>query len=111
MELNESGCGEGHKHSAKKFRVRIKRHSFRLFPFWEFDALLRYPLPLWSIGIISLRGNVKLNLAAQSVAGKILISKSLGVDDGSFRLSLAPWKSSAFSLCAARADVTSGCGN
>jgi hypothetical protein len=65
----------------------------------------------WSIGIISLWANVKLNLGAQSDAGKILISKSLGVADVRLRLPLAPWKSSAFSLHAARADVTLGCGN
>jgi hypothetical protein len=54
---------------------------------------------------------VKLDLVAQLVAGKILISKSLGEDHARSRLPLAPWKSSAFSLRAARADVTLGCGN
>jgi hypothetical protein len=49
----------------------------------------------WSIGIIGLHGNMKVNLVAQAVAGKILISKSLGVADGKFRLPLAPSKSSA----------------
>ena len=54
---------------------------------------------------------MKLNLVTQSVTGKILISKSLSVAVGKFRLPIVPWKSSAFSLCGARADVTLGCGN
>ena len=70
-----------------------------------------YPPSPWSIGIITLRGNMKLNLVTQSVTGKILISKSLSVAVGKFRLPVVPWKSSAFSLCGARADVTLGCGN
>ncbi len=39
---------------------------------------------------------MKLNLVNQLLAGKILISKSLGVKDGKFRLPPAPWKPSAF---------------
>ena len=61
-----------------KFYMGVNRPSFRVFLFGSSVGSRIPPFP-WSIGIISLHGNVKLNLVAQSVARKILISKSLGV--------------------------------
>lgn len=102
---------EGHKHCAKKIPRESQKTFVSAVPFLGIPEGARVPPPPGSIGIIRLRGNVKLNLVVQLVTEKILISKSLGVAYVGFRLPLAPWKSSAFSLRAARADVTLGCGN
>jgi hypothetical protein len=103
---------EDNKHYAKKKFCVESKTFIPAVPFLGIRWGVRgIPPPPGSIGIINLRENVKLNLGAQSVAGKILISKSLGVADLRVRLSLAPWKSSSFSLRAARVDVTLGCGN
>jgi hypothetical protein len=102
---------EGKKHYAKEILRGGQKTFIPPVSFLGIRWGAMAPPSPWSIRIISLRENVKLNLVAQPVAGKILISKSLGVDDGSVRLPLTSWKSSAFSPRAARADVTVGCGN
>src|ERR1700756_3751747 len=111
MGRNESGCEEGHELMQKNF-AWSQKWFVPTVPFLGIQCKCKeYPPSPWSIGIITLRGNMKLNLVTQSVTGKILISKSLSVAVGKFRSPVVPWKSSAFSLCGARADVTLGCGN
>src|SRR5690349_19536813 len=83
---------EAHKHYARILRG-LKEPSFRRFPFWGFGSASESP---WSVGIISLRGNIELNLVDQWIVGKILISNNLGVGRCWVLFTPALWKSSFF---------------
>jgi len=50
-----------------------------------------YTLPSRSIGIIELGENLKIIYGAQSLRGKILSRKELGLIDQFLRYALSPW--------------------
>ena len=76
------------KGGARKVLVTTKNWVLKEFRFGNRLAFEGIPPPPRCIGIRNLRGNAKQNLAAQSLAGKILISKSLRAVDVCFRASL-----------------------
>jgi hypothetical protein len=75
----EADADRSQENLPKKLCGEIGMRDRTGFYFGKFAGLRGYPPPPWSIGIINLRGNEKINLVAQRVAGKILILKSLGV--------------------------------
>jgi hypothetical protein len=50
--------------------------------------------------------NMKLNLVNQLLAGKILISQSLGVKDGKFRLTACALETICFFRCVAQGPMS-----